>query len=209
MNTERPIRSSTLYKTDLAGVALKPHESRIIATWLRGGYGGVSDESWQKLIYADNALGISGRSTLRRQSNLLRSRLSTVSTGLLKLIAEGSYRETIHACLAAAIKHSKLLGDFLDIVVRREYASGGRELDLYHWRTYLDACKLRDPNMGDWSPASTIRMRTTVMSILHEADLVDRGKPVIIKPPVYEKTVIDILERDQESWCLRCMRYDQ
>lgn len=206
---ERSSRSPALYKTDLAGVALKPHESRIIAMWLLGGFGDVSDASWQKLIYADNAVQISGRSTLRRQSNLLRARLSLVSPELLSLIAEGSYRETIHACLAAAIKHSKLLGDFLDIVVRREYASGGRELDLYHWRTYLDACKLRDPNMGDWSPASTIRMRTTVMSILHEADLVDRGKPVIIKPPVYEKTVIDILERDQESWCLRCMRYDQ
>lgn len=209
MSAVKASRSPALYKTDLAGVALKPHESRIIATWLLGGFGDVSDASWQKLIYADNAVQISGRSTLRRQSNLIRARLSLISPELLSLIVEGSYRETIHACLAAAIKHSKLLGDFLDIVVRREYASGGRELDLYHWRTFLDACKLRDPNMGDWSPASSIRIRTTVMSILHEADLVDRGKPVIIKPPVYEKTVIDILEWDQESWCLRCLRYDQ
>jgi len=206
---ERSSRSPALYKTDLAGVALKPHESRIIATWLLGGFGDVSDASWQKLIYADNAVQISGRSTLRRQSNLLRARLSLVSPELLSLIVEGSYRETIHACLAAAIKHSKLLGDFLDIVVRREYASGGRELDLYHWRTFLEACKLRDPNMGDWLPSSSTRIRTTVMSILHEADLVDRGKPVIIKPPVYEKAVIDILEQDGESWCLCCMRYDQ
>jgi hypothetical protein len=63
--------------------------------------------------------------------------------------------------------------------------------------------------MTDWSPASSIRIRTTVMSILYEADLVVRGHPVIIKAPVYEKAVIEILERDQESRCLGCMRYDQ
>jgi hypothetical protein len=152
MNTERAARSSALYKTDLAGIALKPHESRIIAKWLLGGYGDVSDASWQKLIYADNAVEISGRSTLRRQSNLIRARLGIMSPDMLDLIAGGSYRETIHACLAAAIKHSKLLGDFLDIVVRREYASGGRELDLYHWRTFLEACKLRDRVPPGYAP---------------------------------------------------------
>lgn len=209
MSMERQSRSPALYKADLAGVALKPHESRTIAKWLLGGFGEVSDVSWQKLIYADNAVEISGRSTLRRQSNLIRSRLSLISPDLLALIVEGSYRETIQACLAAAIKHSKLLADFLDTIVRREFASGGRELDLYHWRAFLEACKLRDPNMSDWSPASSIRIRTTVMSILHEADLVDRGKPVKIKAPAYEKAVVEILERDGESWCLRCMRYDQ
>ena len=202
-------RSSATYKADLAGVALKPHESRTVATWLLGGFGDVSDASWQKLIYADNAVEISARSTLRRQSNLIRARLSSISPDLLALIAEGSYRQTIHACLASAIIHSQLLGDFLDIVVRREYASGARELDLYHWRAFLEACKLRDPQMSDWSPASSIRIRTTVMSILYEADLVDRGKPVKIKTPSYEKAVVEILERDQEDWCLRCMRYDQ
>lgn len=209
MSSTRSSRASTLYKADLAGVALKPHESRIIARWLLGGYGDVSNDTWQKLIYADNAVQISGRSTLRRQSNLIRARLSIVSPELLHLIVDGSYRETIHACLAAAIKHSKLLADFLDIVVRREFASGGRELDLYHWRTFLEACKLRDPKMSDWSQASSIRIRTTVMSILHEADIVSRGTPVVIKAPSYEKIVIDVLERDQETWCLQCMRYDQ
>lgn len=201
-------RMQTVYKADLAGVSLKPHESRIIATWLLGGFGDVSDASWQKLIYADNTVQISGRSTLRRQSNLLRARLRLMSPELLTLIVEGSYRETIQACLAAAIKHSKLLADFMDLVVRREFASGGRELDLYHWRTFLDACKIRDPNMSDWSPASSIRIRTTVISILHEAGLVDRGNPVRIKAPIYEKAVIEILEQDKENWCLRCMRYD-
>jgi hypothetical protein len=209
MSAARQSGSTALYKTDLAGVALKPQESRIVAGWLLGRYGAVDDDSWVKLIHADNALQIRGRSTLRRQSNLLKARLGLVSADVLQLIADGSYRQTIHACLAAAIKHSRVLGDFMDTVLRREYASGGRELDLYHWRTFLEACKLRDPNMGDWLPSSSTRIRTTVMSILYEADLVDRGKPVIIKPPVYEKAVIDILERDQESWCLRCMRYDQ
>jgi len=202
-------RILAVYKADLAGVALKPQESRVIAKWLLGGYVDVSDESWQKLIYTENAVQIRGRSTLRRQSNLIRARLSLISPDMLRLIVEGSYRETIQACLAAAIKHSLLLGDFLDSVVRREYALGNRELDLYHWRNFLDACKLKDPNMSDWSSASSIRIRTTVLSILYEADLVDRGTPVRIKSPSYENTVIKILEKDQETWCLRCMRFDQ
>lgn len=209
MSASRAPRSSTLYKTDLAGVALKPHESRIVARWLLGGYGEVSDESWQRLIYADNEVQISGRSTLRRQSNLLKARLGSIAPELLALIADGSYRETTHACLAAAIKHSRLLADFLDIVVRREYALGSKELELYHWRSFLESCRLRDPNMSEWSPASSIRIRTTVMSILFEADLAERGSPVLIKTPSYEKAVLDALERSEERWCLQCMRYDQ
>jgi hypothetical protein len=132
-----------------------------------------------------------------------------MSPALLAFIVDGSYRETIHACFAAAIKHSRLLGDFLDSVVRREYTSGGRELDPYHWRSYLDACKMVDPNMSDWSPASSTRIKTAVMSILREAGIIDHGNPARIIPSAYEQSIIKILEQDQEYRCLRCMRYDQ
>jgi hypothetical protein len=209
MAAELRQHASPIYKADLAGVALKPQESRVIAAWLLGRHGVVDEGSWLRLIYAENAIQVRGRSTLRRQANLLKARLGLVSPGILEIIADGTYRETVHACLAAAIKHSRLLGDFMDIVVRREFLLGGRELDQYHWRTFLDECRLRDSNMGEWAPSSIIRIRTTVMGILHEAGIVERGKPAIIKAPSYEDRVIRILEQDQESWCLQCMRYHQ
>lgn len=203
----KSIRPLAIYKADLAGVALKPQESRTIAAWLLGRFGIVNDDSWLKLIYRDNEVQIKGRSTLRRQSNLLRARLSLASPGILELVADGNYRETTQACLSAAIKHSRLIADFMDIVLRAERAQGNREIDSYHWRKFLEQCRANDPNMGDWSPATSIRLKTTVFSILCEAGLMTRGRRHVIQDPSYENSVIQALESEREDFCLRCMRY--
>ena len=203
----KSIKPQTIYKADLAGVALKPQESRTIAAWLLGRFGIISDDSWLKLIYRDNEVQIKGRSTLRRQSNLLRARLSLASPGILEIVADGNYRETTQACLSAAIMHSRLLADFMDIALRSECAQGNREIDSYHWRKFLEQCKASDPNMGDWSPATSIRLQTTVYSILFEAGLMTRGRRHIIQNPSYENSVLRALELEGEDFCLRCMRY--
>jgi BrxA len=55
--------------------------------------------------------------TARRLTKLIRARLETMGPDLWKLIRDGSGKVATHAILATAVKHSPLLGDFLDIVV--------------------------------------------------------------------------------------------
>ena len=40
---------------------------------------------------------------------------------LWEMVRDGSALLATHACLAAAVKHSPLLGDFLDMAVREQY----------------------------------------------------------------------------------------
>jgi Putative inner membrane protein (DUF1819) len=46
-----------------------------------------------------------------------------------------------HSVLAAAVKHSPLLGDFLDIVVREQYRLFSTTLTNKLWADYLGGCR--------------------------------------------------------------------
>ena len=59
--------------------------------------------------------------TAKRLSRLLRARLELMRSEVWEMVRDGSTPVATHACLAAAVKHSALLGDFLDIVVREQY----------------------------------------------------------------------------------------
>jgi hypothetical protein len=66
---------------------------------------------------------------------------------LWKLMRDGSAVEATHACLAATIKTSRLVGDFLDLVVREQYRTFKEKLSLTLFADYLQDCRGRDPDM--------------------------------------------------------------
>ena len=102
------------YRADITAGALKVPESRVIADLLLRD---VSDKEWRSALYEENVLQTRSPKTAKRLSVLIRGRLSSVEAPLWKLIQDGSVVEATHACLAAAVKASNLLGDFLDLVV--------------------------------------------------------------------------------------------
>jgi len=59
--------------------------------------------------------------TAMRFARLIRGRLETMEADLWKLVRDGTGEVATHAVLASAIKHSPLLCDFLDLVVRDHY----------------------------------------------------------------------------------------
>ncbi len=200
------MRQQSIYKADLAGVALKIQESRVIALWLLEQAAGKTEKSWDELIYRDNEVQIRGRSTLRRQANLMRARLQGAPEAVLRLVAEGEYRTASQACLAAAIMHSRLLGDFMDILMRNELAKHNRELTAWHWDAFLDDCKARDPLMSEWSKTTRDRIKTTVFSILKDAGFLVREGGWIIQTPKIETELEKALQDADERYALRCMR---
>ena len=106
------------YKADITAGALKLPESRLIADLLLRQ---VDAEGWKDAIMTKNVLQARSPATSRRLTTLIRSRLETMGPELWKLIRDGKGTVAAHAVLAAAVKHSPLLGDFLEIVVAEQY----------------------------------------------------------------------------------------
>ena len=105
-----------IYKGDLTAGSLKLPESRIVADLLLRN---VGPEDWKQAIYLENVLQSKTSETSRRLANLIRRRLQTMEPPLWKLVRDGKGHVAMHAALAATVKQSQLLGDFLQFVVEK------------------------------------------------------------------------------------------
>ena len=191
------------YKADITAGALKLPESRVVAGLLLRD---VSDKAWRTAIYDENVLQTRSDKTAKRISVLIRGRLSQVEAPLWKLVADGSVKEATHACLAAAIKASYLLGDFLDLVVRDEYRTFKETLSLTLWASYIEDCQNRDPDMPQWSDSTITRLRSSVYSILAESGYIDSTKTRNLQTVHIVKPVLRYLEKHDEEYVLRCIQ---
>ena len=112
------------YNATITSGSLKVPESRIVAGMLLQG-----TDDWRAEILEQNVLQTRSPETAKRLSRLLRARLKLMRPELWEMVRDGSTPVATHACLAAAVKHSALLGDFLDIVVREQYRLFSRAQD--------------------------------------------------------------------------------
>jgi hypothetical protein len=191
------------YSADITAGSLKVQESRVIAGLL---VREVTDREWRKAIYDQNVLQARSPKTAKRLSVLIRGRLSLVEAPLWKLIQDGSVVEATHACLAAAVKASYLLGDFLDLVVRDEYRTFKETLPLTLWADYIEDCRGRDPDMPEWSESTITRLRSSVYSILAEAGYIDSTKTRKLQRVHIVQPVIRYLEKHDEQYVLKCIQ---
>ena len=113
--------SDPIYKANIGGGELKITESRIIAELLLNN---TDEKSWYQAIVIENILQHKSPAFAQRQFNLIRARLSLMKPDLWKLVKDGSKKIATDAVFAAAIKHSALLADFLDLVVGRSRYRG-------------------------------------------------------------------------------------
>ena len=104
---------------------MKLTESRVIADLLLNNTCVVD---WNDAIVRHNVLQAKNPATAQRLARLIRSRLETMGPDLWKLVRDGKGTVATHAVFAAAVKHSPLLGDFLEIVVGEQYRLFGTAL---------------------------------------------------------------------------------
>ena len=155
------------YSADITAGALKVPESRVIAGLLLRE---ITDREWRKAIYVQNVLQSRSPKTAKRISVLIRGRLDLVDSTLWKLIHDGSVVEATHACLAAAVKASHLLGDFIDLVVRDQYRTFKETLSRRLWADYIQDCRGRDPEMPQWSESTITRLRSSESNAVGDDD---------------------------------------
>ncbi|MXZ34184.1 MAG: DUF1819 family protein [Acidobacteria bacterium] len=186
----------------MATSSLKVAESRIIAELLLQG---VNAHDWPAELVEKNVLQIRSPETAMRLGQLLRARLELMQPALWEMVRDGSVPLATHACLAAAVKHSPLLGDFLDIAVREQYRLFRPFLSNPIWETFIEDCRNRDPGMSDWSESTVARLRSTVFAILVQAGYVENARTLKLQAIHVAREVLDYLRDQDEEYVLRCI----
>ncbi len=196
-------QSTVRYSADITAGSLKVPESRAIADLLLRG---VGNEGWKEAIVNENILQARNPATAIRLGRLIRKRLELMDADLWRLIRDGSAVVATHAVLAAAVKHSPLLGDFLDLVVRDQYRIFAKTLTNQLWNEYLDDCRGRDPDMPQWNESTRRRLRSSVFQILSQAGYIDNTKAKQLQAVHIASQVLRYLESHDEQYVLRCIQ---
>ena len=191
------------YRADITAGALKVTESRVVADLLLRG---VDQAGWRKAVYDQNVLQARSAKTAKRLRTLIRSRLETMTDDLWRLVRDGTGDVATHACLAAAVKHSHLVGDFLDLVVRDQYRMYADALSRKLWAEYIEDCRGRDPEMPEWSQSTVDRLRSSVFQILAEAGYVANTKTLKLQTVHIAQPVLRYLQNQNEQYVLRCIQ---
>jgi hypothetical protein len=191
------------YRADLTAGALKVPESRIVARLLLDGVGG---QAWKDAIVNENVLQARSPATAIRLARLIRLRLETMDADLWRLVRDGTGTVATHAVLAAAIKHSPLLGDFLDLVVRDQFRTFNPRLSKVAWDDYLDGCRGRDADMPLWHESTRRRLRSSVFQALAQAGYLSDTKSLTLQPVHLARQVLAYLHDHDEAYALRCLQ---
>ena len=191
------------YKADLTAGSLKVPESRIIADLLLKQ---VDRQGWQKAIVDQNVLQARSPATGIRLMRLIKGRLQLMDAELWKLVRDGTGLVATHAVLAAAVKHSLLLGDFLDLVVREQYQLFRSALTYQLWDEYLDGCRERDSEMPVWNESTQRRLRSSIFQSLAQAGYLEDTRSLTLQPVHLATPVLHYLHKHDEEYVLRCIQ---
>ena len=190
------------YRADITAGSLKIVESRVIAELLLCG---VDESEWKQATVKDNVLKTKNPATAIRLARLIRQRLETMTPELWRMVRDGTVVVATHAALAAAIKHSPLLGDFLDLTVRDQYRRFGRNLSKKLWVNFLEDCRGRDAEMPQWHESTVRRMGSSVFQILAQAGYIKDTRSMLLQRPNITSEVVGYLKRNKEDYVLRCI----
>ena len=191
------------YRADITAGSLKVAESRIIADLLLKQ---ADDDAWKSALGRDNLLQARSPATARRLARLIRNRLETMTPELWKLVRDGNSTIATHACLAATLKHSALLADFLELVVKEQYRIFAQRLTYQQWDDFIADCQNRDPDLPQWSETTIRRLRSSVFQILEQAGYIDSTKSLRLQTVHIAEEVVRYLDNNDEGSVLRCIQ---
>lgn len=191
-----------IYTATISSTPLRLRESRIVAQLLLQG---VQGGGWKEAVVDQNVLQMGSPVTVVRSANILRARLKPLGEGLWIMARDGGRTLATQAALAGAIKHSRLLGDFMDIAMREQRALFATRLENRMWTEYIEGCRGRDPDMPHWSDTTIAKLRSVVFSMLAEAGYLKDTRSLRLQNVFVEKQLATYLRGRGESYVLRCL----
>jgi hypothetical protein len=191
------------YKANITAGALFVPESRKIAELMLAK---VDSVEWKQVTESQNILQRLSPASSIRIANLIRSRLRLMTPDLWELIKDEDSTTSTQACLAAAIKHCRILGDYLDIVVRRQFNRLEDRLTPRLWEDFVLGCRQRDPEMNELPSTTAKKMRTNIHRILNEAGYLGGGRKWLLQRVDILPKIIRHLKDNDEEYILKCMQ---
>lgn len=190
------------YKANIVAGSLMLTESRKIAELLLEG---IEDAAWHRALVIDNVLQKKSPFTAKRQSALIKNRLELMTPDLWRLVIGGTSEVAMQSILAAAIKHSHLLGDFLKCVVKAHYKVFDNQLSRKNWKTYIEEREQIEPEVASWAEATRNKLGEVIFRVLAEAHYLDSTRTLRITPVVITDEVRRYLVNNGEQYVLDCM----
>jgi len=191
------------YRADLTAGSLKLAETRVIADLLLNRAG---SDVWKQAVGPENRLQTRSPATARRLARLIRNRLETMGPDLWLLVRDGRGDVATHAILAATVKQSQLLADFLVMVVGEQYRRFATTLARPLWDEFLEGCRERDPAMPQWPESTRRRLRSSVFQILAQAGYIESTRKPTLRTVHIADQVLAYLKANHEDHVLRCIQ---
>lgn len=191
-----------IYTATITSASLRLRESRIVAGLL---IDGVDADAWKEAVLEENVLQMRSVESIKRISRLLRARLEPMGRGLWEIVRNGDREQATQAAFAAAVKNSRLLGDFMDITMREQKALFANKLEYRMWTDYIEGCRGRDPDMPHWSDATIARLRSAVFSMLAEAGYLKDTRSLLLQNVFVDAQLAAYLREHGETYVLRCL----
>jgi hypothetical protein len=196
-----------LYNAEISAGSLMVPESRRVARLLLTH---PSKAQWADALRLDNILQKKSPATARRQARLIRNRLDTLEDEAWGMIADGPQEIATQLLFAAAVKHSKVLADFLGDV----YAGHLRRFEQQispskDWDTFLAECIQRDPEAAAFSDTTKAKMLQVILRILAEGKYIDSTRSLRLTPPHLHPDVVAYLKRHGERAVLSVMDHSR
>lgn len=191
-----------MYNAELSAGSLMLPESRKIAGFLLTR---PTPQEWNQALRIDNLLQKRAPSTALRLSRLIRNRLEPMPEEALRLINQGEAEVATQMLLIAAIKHSRLMGDFMREVLKEHIRTFQTSLSRKDWEYYFLECTQRDPAVSFWSESTRAKLFQVILRILKEARYIDATRNPRLCRVALHPEVRDYLERYRETYVQECM----
>lgn len=194
------------YSGDIVAGSLLIAESRKIAHLLLKG---VDENEWHHAIVIENILQKRSPVAAKRQARLIKNRLILMKPDLWELVHKGGSDVSTQALLAAVIKHSRLLGDFLCQVVHEHWRTFKPEINVKDWKYFFETCSQADPQMLKWTESTRSKLKQIIFRILTESNYIDGTRSGQIQSVTVLPKIKKYLTRNSEDYVLRCMQATQ
>ena len=182
----------SLYNAEISAGSLMLPESRRIAAFMLTG---PDEAAWTKAYSLEgNLLQKNHPATARRMGRLIRNRIEGGSDEMLHLIAEGDRELAIQLLMACAIRHSRILGDYLRDIYRGRLRRLETTLDPRDWDTFLHECAHRDPAVAAWSVSTRRKIFQVIIRMLAEAGYLKSTRGLVMTAPHLHPVVIQYLQ---------------
>lgn len=192
----------TPFNAEISAGSLLPLESRRVAKLLLT----LPDEAaWQHAIEVENILQKNTVATARRQARLLRRRLTTLDAQAWQMIIERESEVVNQLLLAAAVKHSQLLGDFMKQVYAGRQRSLEPALSPLDWQDFLTECAHHDVAVSGWSESTKAKLFQVIVRILAEAKFLENPRNMKLTPQSLHPAVRSYLRSHDETYVLECL----